>query len=371
MRCRNPQLILTQDGRDVLCEEDVAARELVHQLLGSASSLPADCGSPTTRPPWLDTAKLKRGQAVFHRYFLSVFVANLVGLVCILAVESILKVLVFTGRSSTVTASFKRYLGTLNHVRVWYTADVFDPDSSAFKSIQLVRRMHTTSHKDAKKAGVAIATQTDMVVTQWAFFGLVLTHGQYLGLSCSREEEESLVHFWKSVGYLLGIEDRFNLGSGELEEVRAKCKAVLEVVIVAGLTRPPHHFSTMTDVMLQGVHMIIPAVDPPAFLAFTYHLLGLHHDTTNLSWCSTFILNFMIWVFRTVLHIPIIGKLTHVWVNSLLRFALFVCNSLPSVASFYRWAEKSLASMIDSLIAYSTKVQNSVLLLFNLQNNKC
>ncbi|MPC23072.1 hypothetical protein E2C01_016109 [Portunus trituberculatus] len=173
-----------------------------------AATHPADCGTPMGSPPWLDTDKLKMAQSLFRRHFLGVFISNLVGLLCLLAVHSVLKVLVFTRRSSVRAAAFRRYLSTMNHVRKWYTEDVFDPDSSAFRSIQQVRKMHSNAFRSAESAQVSTASQTDMMVTQWAFFGVLLTRGHRLGVRCSREEEEGLVHFWKSIGHLLGIEDR-------------------------------------------------------------------------------------------------------------------------------------------------------------------
>lgn len=70
-----------------------------------------------------------RGQALFRRHFLGVFISNLVGLLCLLTVHSVLKVLVFTNHSSVRAAAFKRYLNTMNHVREWYSGDVFHPGS--------------------------------------------------------------------------------------------------------------------------------------------------------------------------------------------------------------------------------------------------
>ncbi|XP_069183723.1 uncharacterized protein [Procambarus clarkii] len=340
----------------------------LEQLFGPASTRPADCGNPITPPPWHDKAKIRRGQAVFHRYFLSVFVSNLVSLLSILTVNSILKVLIFTRRSSTPEATFKRYLGTLNHVRRWYSGDIFDPQSSAFKSIQLVRRMHTSAFTDAHKANIAIASQADMVVTQWAFFGLVITHGEQLGIRCTRKEEESLIHFWKCIGYLLGIEDRYNLGSGEVEEVRGKCEAVMKAVITVGLTSPPEQFPEMADTVLQGVHMIVPAVDPAAFLAFIHHLLAVDHDQ-NLSWYSTFMLYNMIWSLGHALHYPVLGEVLRIIQNGLLSFALFVCNSLPFVAWFYRWLEVNILNIVMYLGSLYKRALHGLLILFRIKQS--
>lgn len=75
--------------------------------------------------------------------------------------------------------------------------------------------------------------------------------------------------------------------------MRGKCEAVMKAVITVGLTSPPEQFPEMADTVLQGVHMIVPAVDPAAFLAFIHHLLAVDHDQ-NLSWYSTFMLYNMV-----------------------------------------------------------------------------
>ncbi|XP_069183724.1 uncharacterized protein [Procambarus clarkii] len=239
---------------------------------------------------------------------------------------------------------------------------------SAFKSIQLVRRMHTSAFTDAHKANIAIASQADMVVTQWAFFGLVITHGEQLGIRCTRKEEESLIHFWKCIGYLLGIEDRYNLGSGEVEEVRGKCEAVMKAVITVGLTSPPEQFPEMADTVLQGVHMIVPAVDPAAFLAFIHHLLAVDHDQ-NLSWYSTFMLYNMIWSLGHALHYPVLGEVLRIIQNGLLSFALFVCNSLPFVAWFYRWLEVNILNIVMYLGSLYKRALHGLLILFRIKQS--
>jgi hypothetical protein len=47
-----------------------------------------------------------------------------------------------------------------------------------------------------------------MAMTQFGFMGFGLLESEKLGLTGSSEEEEGFVHFWRTVGHLLGIEDR-------------------------------------------------------------------------------------------------------------------------------------------------------------------
>jgi hypothetical protein len=47
-----------------------------------------------------------------------------------------------------------------------------------------------------------------MAMTQFGFMGFGLLASEKLGLTGSPEEQEGFVHFWRTVGHLLGIEDR-------------------------------------------------------------------------------------------------------------------------------------------------------------------
>lgn len=86
---------------------------------------------------------------------------------------------------------------------------------------------------------------------------------------------------------------RFNLASGGLEEVRARCEELREEM-AAGLTSQSPHFASMTEALLWGVHDVVPLVDPPAFTAFIHDVLELPRPALKLTWYSTFILKLMV-----------------------------------------------------------------------------
>ena len=71
-----------------------------------------------------------------------------------------------------------------------------------------VRTRHCTAARKARKAGFGPISQLDMVLTQFGFMGFGLLVPEKLGLSGSPEEQEGFIHFWRTVGHLLGIEDR-------------------------------------------------------------------------------------------------------------------------------------------------------------------
>ncbi|XP_066982389.1 uncharacterized protein [Macrobrachium rosenbergii] len=342
---------------------------LLNDLQREGGERPSDCLSPMfPPPPWFDKEKFRRGQLWFQSNFLCVIVSNLVGLLCLLSCEAILKVLAFTRRSSDTGKAYKRYLHTINHVRLWYSQDIFDPSTRASKSIQLVRRMHTVSHTDARNAKIAMPSQVDMVVTQWAFFGLVLTHGPQLGIKGTKVDEEAFVHFWKTIGYLMGIEDRFNLAFGSVDEVRRNCHAVVHQMIIPSMKTPPDGFAPMSDALLDGVHLMVPPVDPSAFMNFTKSLLGLEEDLQSLTVYSRFILNVMMWNFNAWLYIPVFGDFLRRTENGLLNFALFVCNILPRVPKYTSITEK-IVNFWQQLTRYIVGVAKDLLVMLRIHNS--
>lgn len=72
-----------------------------------------------------------------------------------------------------------------------------------------VRTRHCAAARKARKEGFGPISQLDMVLTQFGFMGFGLLAPEKLGLSGSLEEQEGFIHFWRTVGHLLGIEDRY------------------------------------------------------------------------------------------------------------------------------------------------------------------
>lgn len=122
-------------------EDDEAAltQTFLAGLKSEGSLRPGDCGSdPDADPAWLDTAKLEHARRVLRRDLFGLFYSHLCGLVLTVFIVSILKPLLATRNSRTVAHLFKRYLGTLTHVRSWYDGSVWKRDDPARQSILLV-----------------------------------------------------------------------------------------------------------------------------------------------------------------------------------------------------------------------------------------
>lgn len=77
------------------------------------------------------------------------------------------------------------------------------------ESLKIVRKKHCIAFRRSSEAGLNRVSQLDMALTQFGFMGFTLLGGDYLGVNNNFEELEGLIHFWRVIGNMLGMEDKF------------------------------------------------------------------------------------------------------------------------------------------------------------------
>lgn len=77
------------------------------------------------------------------------------------------------------------------------------------ESLKIVRRKHCIAFKRSTEAGVHKPTQLDMALGQFGFIGYTVVSEKYLGIKVTPEEMEGVVHLWRVVGSMLGIDDKY------------------------------------------------------------------------------------------------------------------------------------------------------------------
>lgn len=130
----------------------------------------------------------------------------LVGLLGLLAVPSIFNVLVATDKSSNALKAYRRYMATVFHTINWFRYDL-KPDTECWRSLAKVRKIHYYSSQKTKKMGIGIISQKDMALTQFAFMGFFVLKPKELGLQYEEKDLDAFCHFWRVLGYMLGIKD--------------------------------------------------------------------------------------------------------------------------------------------------------------------
>lgn len=282
---------------------------------------PGDSGNPVEPPPWLDRELFNRGRSFYHRYLFCLSFSNLLSLVMMMSIKGALQPLIYTGKSDTPNKALRRYMSTFLHLITWYKGDVWDTNDPAHKDLLSVRKTHAKiahnantkdyekiqtisvvdkGHKEPKSAlhpaiskDFSAATkftlpetdlnspqlflnQMDMSMTQYAFMGLIVAHPDKLGAASATEEDfEGLIHFWRGLGWLLGIEDKFNLCSGTVQETRELCLEVEKLLGIPGLAGATWNYEHMTSCIMNGLSYVLHILSYPAMLRYLAYTIDV------------------------------------------------------------------------------------------------
>ncbi|XP_046428108.1 uncharacterized protein LOC124183527 isoform X1 [Neodiprion fabricii] len=292
-------------------------------------------------PAYYDADKFRVGQTVFYNNVFTMMVAKLAGLLSLLAVPSILDILIFTKQSGTPCTAFRRYVSTILHTFIWYEREP-EKQKEFFASLKNVRRKHCVASKRASEAGINRISQFDMAVTQFGFIGFTILCGDELGVAVSRKDLEGLIHLWRVIGSMLGIEERFNICTGSVEETKALCARILDEVFLPCLAAKRPEFEKMRQILLEGVWPISPQIDPDAFTAITYRLAmsatsnnnhSLEVDTSSMSSYSKSLLGFQTWVHKNLLQTSLWwSPIFRGFFNAQMRLSIFLTEHWPFLA---------------------------------------
>jgi hypothetical protein len=165
-------------------------------------------------PSWVDWELLARGQRVYHRLGQNAGDVLLqLSLIGGYRFGGPTDLLVATG-GLTGDSTVRR----LGETQKWATAlsvpDGLRRDGEAWRLTVHVRAMHALVNSsfadqwDVQHWGVPI-NQADQAATLGLFDGVVLLGSRALGVPVSRAESRALMHLWKYVGWLMGVDEEF------------------------------------------------------------------------------------------------------------------------------------------------------------------
>lgn len=320
-----------------LDEEEVNQRELPEffRELVKGQMETVDFGATVrSRPEWLDICKFKRGQQFAANNLFSLNLAEMLSLIMLFAPSSVLKPLIFTGKSDSPYKAFRRYLSTLTRLKSWYEGDLWgDEENAAKKNMDIVNKMHKSvferltelSPEELKKrtslgdpnttalwcpmrevivedfrmscpvAGIEAGklehtvwvNQMDMSITQFGFVGLVVTYPDYFGLHDVTEDDlEAFCHMWRGLGYLLGIQDRYNFCNGGLQTVRQRTKDFIEMGVKPSFRDVTEEWEHMCRCMVAGIAFYVPFAEFEPSLLYLCYTIGI--DTPKLKQSISF-----------------------------------------------------------------------------------
>lgn len=219
-------------------------------------------------------------------------------------VKSILEPLIETKQSASVALLFRRYLGTLSHVKTWYDGQVWIPGDEAFKSVMLIRKMHKTVaeklNADLEEGAPLKISQYDMMITQFAFIGLAVLMPKKFGIEWDDEDLDCVLHFWRLIGYLLGIEEKFNLFSYPMPQIKAMCHAILEKELKAAFTdgEKGSQSRQMSRGILESIRPYVPLIRWDSYLKYLANILDSNEKTMKLNFKGNLVYNSMSFTLR-------------------------------------------------------------------------
>lgn len=264
-------------------------------ILRAGINIPADNGNPMDKKPaWFDQEKYNRVKLIFLQHSASIFLSHLYGLILIFLFTPLVEPLLYTGKSSCISAIRRRYLLTAKHVFKWYTGDIWNPEDPAHKSLLAVRKMHKNVAKamDSPTSGMTAPdgmlffSQAGMTATQFTFIAWMIRYSDDVGLHCDKEELECLIHFWRCIGYLLGIDDKYNICDGTYEESYALYKKLIEEEVKVYLKKPRRDGIQMSKDIVTALSKVLPLMSWSAIKKYWFEIIDFPIDF-NLDFYDT------------------------------------------------------------------------------------
>jgi hypothetical protein len=197
--------------RDALVER--ALREGIHAVSDAPDALVALFAELDRVPMWVDLSRAERGGRVFHRSGpLGGLVLGVHSLVLAYCSPAGNKPLVFSGRLEADAP--RRLAETSRFVQAVTLPGAMRRHGEGFACTVKVRLVHAAVRRMLRLSGRfredewgAPINQADMAGTTLLFSHVVLDGLGRLGFHTTRSEREDLLHLWRYVGYLLGVNE--------------------------------------------------------------------------------------------------------------------------------------------------------------------
>lgn len=337
------------------------------QNLGKRLRSDQDQPSLTCKPSWFDEDLFKHAKSVYERHFMGMNFSHLSGLLLLVRVDTIYDTLSKTGESDTVSKLFKRYYHTVKHVKTWYEGDIFEENSDAYRSLLIVRGMHnkicskfndkhgatsTTGAEPPKKQEEALEetkiidkgdgrqetvkssakvhiSEYDIMITQFAFVGFIVLHADKMGLigDFNRRDLDSLLHFWRVIGYYLGASEELNLLSKEFDDIVGLCNAIKEDIYKDSLVKNP----LIAPQGIMSVNIVrsikfIPMLTVYGMIRHLYDILG--HDLQEIESRRTWYSNLSYTLINLVMTRLLRYKAFRLFNNGLTRLSLYLVGHI-------------------------------------------
>lgn len=190
-----------------------------------------------------------------------------------------------------------------------------------------------SQNKDRKLGEELAISQRDMVLTQFAFIGLIVMYPSKFGIHKNVDKTlERLIYFWRVIGSLLGIRDEHNLCNGSLSEVQQRCNEIFAECFTPALKKlSPERFH-MAKLILVGTSEWVYCTRFRSTMRYLFECTNINKD---YAWTD---FTFMEWFSYVALK----NVMTY---GLKFAFVRFIINKLFSLA-VWRLTQKSFIQTI-------------------------
>ena len=115
---------------------------------------------------------------------------------------------------------------------------------------------------------VAIS-QYDMLVTQFGFIGLVILFPERYGIKWRQHDLNCFLHLWRLIVHLLGVDEKYNLCSRSIDEVKQMCQQIFELEIKVSFEKAragDFKCNKMGQGIIESIRPYIPLICWEAFI---------------------------------------------------------------------------------------------------------
>ncbi|XP_046964318.1 uncharacterized protein LOC124533189 [Vanessa cardui] len=258
---------------------DVSVEEFVDRLLSDeAYQEPSDSVKveevemQMRFPEWFDEKKYNQGRRFYQDFSFGFSVANILGLVAVYSVPTIAAVLAGSRRSNSPYTAYKRYSATFMHFNAWVKNDL-KPGTVAWKSLQTVRSRHVQAGRAARLKGKGTISQRDVALTLFTLFGFAIVKPDKFSIRQREEGDwEALIHYWRVIGHMLGLQDRYNICRETYEETRQIFQRIVDKVFTPCLENVPEYFEHLTHVTVDGLQAITSGLEKSSLIYWTKYM---------------------------------------------------------------------------------------------------
>ena len=178
-----------------------------------------------------------------------------------------------------------------------------------------------------------------MSVTQFAFMGLAILYPEKFGMRKATDHElEGFIHFWRCIGYLLGIEDRFNFCQlDNLPAVRTITSLFLEDIVkpMMKISLTPE-YEHMGRAVAIGAQNYLFSTYESSFIFITWVIEAPASELTKrVSLFNRIRGNFLIFLFSVVGNLPYMNYFINHGVQVILS-TIFNPPPAPSFLSIFK-----------------------------------